>query len=124
MNCCLNFLYKVSTEKKLFSRFRQRYDKKQLKLLDKILKSRLKMHRNVLKVRFLNLCISNRVVPSFIEHKVRKSKLKCSPSVEKLFIQDEINRLKSLNNNFAFPFNAICVFKLGRSSSINTDSRL
>ena len=55
------------------------------------------MHRNVLKVRFLNLCISNCVVPSFIEHKVRKPKLKCSPSIEKLFMQNEINRLKSLN---------------------------
>ena len=55
------------------------------------------MHRNVLKVRFLNLCIINRVVPCFNEHKVRNSKLKCSPSVEKLFMQDEINRLKSIN---------------------------
>ena len=93
---CLQLLYSTSTTNKVLNRLRQRYSKEQRKLLEKIQKSRLKLHSLTLKLKFLQSCIINRVVPKYIEFKIKRSNLKCSPIVKRMFLKDEIGRLKSV----------------------------
>ena len=79
--------------KKLYTRLRHKYTKEQLILLNKVQKCKLKLHSNVLKIKFLNECIQSRVCPNVIHHIIKRSKLKQSPLVENFFTKDEIGRL-------------------------------
>ena len=82
--------------------------------MNKVQKCKLKLQNNVLKVKFLNDCIQSRVCPNVIYHRIKRSKLKQSPSVEKMFIKDEIGRLCSMNKyiklNFISSFKIIVTF--------------
>ena len=94
---CLKFIYEVSSTRKLFKRLRDKYSKEQLVLLNNLQKCYLKLNGNLLKIKFLNSCIQARVCPNVIFHRIKRSKLKQSPSVEKMFLKDEIGRLVSVN---------------------------
>lgn len=90
--------------KKLFNRFRHKYTKEQLILLNKIQRCKLKLRGNVLKIKFLNQCIHSRVCPSVIHHIIKMSKLKQILFVEKLFIKDEIGGIYSINKYIKLNF--------------------
>ena len=88
-------MYKCSKKKKIFKFFRQRYDKGQLKLLNVIQKSRRKIQNLCQQEMFFERCIQNKVVPNFIRHRIARSKLKSSPTVERTFMRDEIGKCVS-----------------------------
>jgi hypothetical protein len=89
------FFYKISMKKNLFKQFRLRYNKEQMKLLNMLQKSRRKMQNLSLEVTFLQQCMENKVIPNFIRQRITRSKLKCSPTVERTFLSDEIGKCVS-----------------------------
>ena len=91
----LYVLYKLSTDKNVFKNLRHRYSKQQLKLLNDLQRSRRKLQNLTIQNVFLERCLENKVVPSFIRARIERSKLKCSPSVEKTFVYDEIGKTVS-----------------------------
>ena len=98
LKTCLLFycLNKISTRKRLFYHLKQRYNKQQMQLLNKIQKGRRKMRNFSLQEQFLERCIQNRVIPNFIKHRIGRSKLKPSPKVENTFVRDEIGKCVSV----------------------------
>ena len=50
----------------------------------------------ILQNSFLEKCLQNKVIPNFIRFRIDRSKLKCSPSVERTFILDEIAKNESV----------------------------
>ena len=95
----LYVLYKLCTGTKLFKHLRNRYNKQQLKLLNEVQKSRRKLQNLFLQNKFLRKCIENKVVPSFIQSRIERSKLKCSPAVERTFMADEIAKNISVSQH-------------------------
>ena len=105
MKCILLYvLNKLSTGKKLFKYLKVRYSKEHLKELDELLKKRRKIQNLVLQNVFLNECIQNKVIPSFIKFRIDKSKLKLSPKIEKFFLNDEITKNLKLIKNIKFSY--------------------
>ena len=94
--CLLHFLFKISIKRNLFIRFRQRYSKKQLKLLNTLQRCRRKMQNLSLEVAFLDKCLNNKVIPNSIKHRIDRAELKCSPTIEKTFLRDEIGKKSSV----------------------------
>ena len=93
----LSVLFKLCADKKLFRYLRLRYKKKpQQNQLNLLVKSRRKLQNLTLQNHFLNNCIENKVVPKFIFSRIQRSKLKCSPSIERSFLYDEINKNVSI----------------------------
>ena len=105
MKCVLLYIFsKLCTGKKLFKYLKVRYSKEHLKELDELLKKRRKIQNLVLQNDFLNKCIQNKVIPSFIKFRIDKSKLKLSPKIEKFFLNDEINKNSKLIKNIKFSY--------------------
>ena len=63
-----------------------------MKQLNKLQQCRRKLQNLTLSNLFLSDCIDNNVVPKGIYQRIRRSKLKVSPSVERSFIYDEIGK--------------------------------
>ena len=91
----LYVLYKFSTNKNVFKNLRRRFSKEQLKLLNDLQRSRRKLQNLTIQNAFLERCLENKVVPSFIRARIERSKLKCSPSLERTFVYDEIGKTVS-----------------------------
>ena len=67
--------------------------------LDDLLKKRRKIQNLVLQNEFFIKCMQNKVIPSFIKFRIQKSELKCSPVIEKFFLNDLISKnLKVIKN--------------------------
>ena len=77
-------------KKKMFSYFRRRYNNDKIKKLNNILKLRGKIRTLQLSTKFLKDCIIKRVSPRFITFRIQKSKVRPSPTIERAFINDEI----------------------------------
>ena len=89
------FVYKLSTNIKLFKHLRLRYGKCQLKELSNIQQSRRKLQNLTLNNHFLDRCIVSKVVPNFIASRIQRSKVKASPAIERAFMHDEIAKIVS-----------------------------
>ena len=88
-------LFKFSADKKLFKHLRLRYNKVQFKQLNELVKSRRRLQNLTLDNHFFNECIVNKVVPKFLSTRIQKSKVKCSPTIERAFLNDEISKTVS-----------------------------
>ena len=88
----LRFILKICTSKGVFKKFGLRYSKVHIAQLNKWMHFREKMHHLQLTNKFLNTCIVNKIVPNFLEFRIRKSKVKQSPSMERAFINDQIEK--------------------------------
>ena len=105
-NQSILFLYKLSTETKLFKHLRRRYNKFQLKELSNIRQSRRKLQNLTINNHFLERCIVNKVVPNFIASRIKRSKVKPSPAIERAFMSDEIAKTVSTNHFIKVKYNA------------------
>ena len=45
--------------------------------------------------QFIYKCVENKVVPNFIAFRIKKSKVKCCPTIERAFMHDEISKTVS-----------------------------
>ena len=91
MSQCFKFLLCCSSNN-IFKSFRRRYNMEQVKSLNRLVQFRQKMHRLALTNRFLGSCIVNKIVPNFMRFRIRKSKVKQSPVMERAFLNDEIGK--------------------------------
>ena len=105
-NQSILFLYKLSTETKLFKHLRLRYNRFQLKELNNIRQSRRKLQNLTINNHFLERCIVNKVVPNFIASRIKRSKVKPSPAIERAFMSDEIAKTVSTNHFIKVKYNA------------------
>ena len=96
----LKAILSFCTIKNLFKYFRQRYNAEQLKELNNVIKIRGKIRTVKLSIEFLKSCKIQRVIPSFLFHRIRAAKVRQTSSMERAFLLDEISKsltkLKSL----------------------------
>ena len=85
------FLFRCSSNK-IFKCLRQRYNNDEVKTFNRLVQLRQKMHRLTLTDRFLGACIVNKIVPNFMWSRIKKSKVKQSPVMERAFLNDEIGK--------------------------------
>ena len=58
-----------------------------------MVRTRGKIRNYRLSTAFLRKCIFERVAPKFITHRLKKSRVRHSPEMERAFLSDEIERL-------------------------------
>ena len=66
-------------------------------LCNQVLKARRKLHKFRIDTEFLEKCIRQRVVPKSILSRIRLTRNKVSPALEKLLLEEEIQKLQSLS---------------------------
>ena len=86
------FLYKLSTTKQLFKYLRQRYNKTEVGLINKVIGLKQKICRLIVANNFFNECIQNKVVPNSIKSSILRAKVHQSPVIERAFINDRIQK--------------------------------
>lgn len=97
-DACFEFIIRISTYNYLFKHFKQRYSKEQMNLLNTMLRNRRKLHNLKISNALYKDCILNRVAPKFIISRIEKSGVKCSPIIEKSFLNDEIRKQERVLN--------------------------
>ena len=85
-----------TVETKLFSYLKSRYPGKQIELFNQLLRTRRKIRNIQLACEFYSDCIEAKVAPKFLQSRIRKSACKYSPTLERIFLTDEINSQKRL----------------------------
>ena len=99
-------IFKWCTAKNLFKYFRRRYSDDQIASLNSIVKLRGKIRTMRWNRAFLERCIKRKVVPSFMKHRLDKSKVKPSWKIQLAFLNEEIEdiyrrltKLKSIHQD-------------------------
>ena len=92
MELARKFLANVSISVKLFKYLRQRCNNEQISALNSTVRSRIKLFNIKASNDFLRRCIFEKVVPRYMAARISKSKLKQSPSTERIFMTAEIKR--------------------------------
>ena len=87
---------KFCSTNRLFTYFRRRYSKKQIGDLNDTIKLRGKIRAAKLSISFYKLCLANRVSPKFISARISRSRARHSPSIERAFLNDEIDKINTL----------------------------
>ena len=88
-------LFKFCTTSHLFKFFRQRYNKQQLIDLNNVVKIRGKIRTIKLSTAFLKACIAKKLAPKFITSRIKNAKIRHSPTIERVFLTDEISANES-----------------------------
>ena len=83
-------LLKFCTISHLFKFFRQRYNKQQLIDLNNVVKIRGKIRTVKLSTAFLKACIAKKLAPKFITSRIKNAKIRHSPTIERVFLTDEM----------------------------------
>ena len=88
-------LLKFHGTSQLFKYLKKRYTKDQVKLLNSLvrLKGKIRTKRNL--VNHHRSCLSNRVLPNYLQHRLTAAKVKSSLNIERAFLTDEIQSLLS-----------------------------
>ena len=112
INCMCRFiliktLLKLSAGNSLFKYLKSRYEKKHLNQLDELLKCRRKLQNLNHQNNFLDICIVNKVCPTFMFKRIVCSKLKCSPITERMFLKDEIRKNNKLKEKLKYVYSSI-----------------
>ena len=81
--------------KRLFAYFKQRYTNEEIEDLNALVKLRGKLRSARFSLSFLSLCLTNRVAPKFITTRISKSGVRHGPTIERAFLQDEIQKTKT-----------------------------
>ena len=79
----------------MFAYFKQRYTNEEIEDLNALVKLRGKLRSARFSLSFLSLCLTNRVAPKFITARISKSGVRHSPTIERAFLQDEIQKTKT-----------------------------
>ena len=90
--CLLSALYNFASTSGLLKYFRRRYDELVVREVNQVLRLKGKCLRTAENVRFLKKCLEQRVSPSFIKVRVRKSRPKDPTQIERAFIRDEVEK--------------------------------
>ena len=88
----LSALYNFASTSKLITFFRRRYEQLLVQNLNYVLRLKGKYVRATEEIRFLRNCLDQRVTPSDIWRRVRKSKPRNPGDIERAFIRDEIEK--------------------------------
>ena len=88
----LSALYNFASTSKLITFFRRRYEQLLVQDLNYVLRLKGKYVRATEEIRFLRNCLDQRVTPSDIWRRVRKSKPRNPGDIERAFIRDEIEK--------------------------------
>ena len=83
-------IFKFCTTKNLFIYFRRRYNDNQISYLNGIVKLRGKIRTLKCTKAFLEKCVARKVTPTFIKHRLEKTKVKPSWKIQRAFINEEI----------------------------------
>ena len=92
MSIILKCIFKFCCTNQMFVYLRQRYNSSQLSNVNNVIRLKGKLWTTVLSNSFLRTCICNRVVPVYITKRIHNSRLSWSWTVERMFMEDEINR--------------------------------
>lgn len=95
MNPLLLAIFKFCSTNRLFKYFKQRYSSSQVGDLNNIVKLKGKLRGLFLSRNFLNDCLQKRVVPTSVSNRIRNSKARPSPTIERAFLYDDIGKLTS-----------------------------
>ena len=99
MPLLLKAILSFCTTKNLFKYLRRRYNKEQLKELNNVIKVRGKIRTAKLSIQFLKSCKTQRVIPSFLCHRIKAAKVRLTTAMEHAFLTDEISKnLEKLRN--------------------------
>ena len=96
MNYLLIAIFKFCTTNQLFKYFRKRYSDQQINILNKLVRVRGRVRALTSSTAFLKACISQRTLPKFIQFRIEKSHAKHSPTIERAFMKDNIEKNRSL----------------------------
>ena len=96
MNTLLSAIFKFCTTNQLFKYFRRRYSDQQLKILNKLVKTRGKIRSATSQIVFLKASVGQRTLPKFVKFRIKKSSVRQTPNIERAFMCDEIEKSKSL----------------------------
>ena len=88
-------IVKFCSTNRLFTYFRRRYSKKQIGDLNSIVKLRGKIRTAKFSISFYKLCLANRVSPKFISARISRSRARHSPTIERAFLNDEIEKINA-----------------------------
>ena len=110
MNLFVKEILKFCTTNQLFKYFRKRYSDQQLKILNKLVKTRKKLRSLQYLIAFLKAAISQRVAPKWIHASIDKSRARHTPNNILHFPVKLIVRLKA------------CLFGLNFRSDLATRS--
>ena len=98
LSYAIQFILKLGTTKKLFSYFRQRYSREQIDYLNNVVKLKGKMRTLKWNMIFLQRCIGKKILPTFLHHRIQRTKVKPSWKIQYAFINDELeNTSRRLN---------------------------
>ena len=105
------FFMKLSTSMKLFKYLMQRYTRLQISALNSTVGTRIKLINFNASNNFLRRCIFEKVIPRYLAVRITKSKLKHSPSTERIFMTAEIKRneltLTKLKQSYSTQLNSV-----------------
>ena len=65
------------------------YGKSTVELCDKLLYTQCKLNNRLILNKYLEQCKNKIVVPKWIVTRIYKSKIKCNPKVQKIFLKSE-----------------------------------
>ena len=80
---------------RVFTYFRRRYSKKQIGDLNDIIKRRGKIRTAKFSISFYKLWLANHVSPKFISAHISRSRARNSPSIERAFLNDELDKINT-----------------------------
>ena len=96
MNTLLSAIFKFCTTNQLFKYFRRRYSDQQLKILNKLVRTRGKIRSAISQTAFLKASVGQRTLPKFVKFRIEKSSVRQTPNIERAFMCDEIEKSKLL----------------------------
>ena len=96
MNTLLSAIFKFCTTNQLSKYFLRRYSDQQLKILNKLVKTRVKIRSAISQTAFLKASVGQRTLPKFVKFRIEKSSVRQTPKIERAFMCDEIEKSKSL----------------------------
>ena len=85
-------ILKLCTTNQLFKYFRRRYNDQQIKIFNKLVRTRGKLRNLQSLTVFLKICIAQRVAPKSIYARIEKARVKHSPTMERAFMKDDIRK--------------------------------
>ena len=114
-------ILRFCTTKKLFKYFRRRYKDDQISCLNDVVKLRGKIRTLKCTKLFLEKCVARKITPTFIKHRLEKTKVKPSWKIQLAFLNHEIEdterkrqklnttyrKLWSVNTNFLTFFDKV-----------------
>ena len=92
MNILIKAFLKFCTTNQLFKYFRKQYGDQELKILNKLVKTRGKLRSLQSLIAYLKAAISQRVVPKWIHAHTDTSRAQNMPNMEHAFMRDEIKK--------------------------------